>query len=90
MEHEPIIKEEEHFESIKEFWDELMKLTEEDDAEGVEYLLLHREFPYKKLPGEDEIYSWLKGRAENKLGRKLQVELNEEGIIVPINSEHNE
>ena len=71
----------------KEFWGELMELSENDDASQVEYLLLHRgEYGLKdtKLPGEDEIFTWLQGRAENKLGRKLQVELNDKGIIVPI------
>jgi len=90
MEQEPILKEEKHGESIKEFWGEVMKLVEEDDINGVEYLLLHRGFPYKKMPGEDEIYLWMEGRAENKLGRKLQVKFSEEGIIVPIDSEQEE
>ena len=67
-----------------------MELSENDDPSQVEYLLLHRgDFGLSevKLPGEDEIYMWLQGRAENKLGRKVQVELNEKGIIVPIASE---
>lgn len=89
-EHESIIKEE-HFENIKEYWDELMELVEDDDPNGVEYLLLNRgKFSKDKLPGEDEIWEWLKGRAENKLGRKLMVELNDKGIIVPIESKEEE
>ena len=85
-EHEAIIEEKEP-KSAREFWQELMKLTEEDDPSGVEHLLLHRGghgLLDKKLPAEDEIWIWLQGRAENKLGRKLLVELNEKGIIVPI------
>ena len=85
--------EEKELKSPQEFWDELMELSENDDASQVEYLLMHRgDFGLSdvKLPGEDEIYNWLQGRAENKLGRKLQVELNEKGIIVPIENERVE
>lgn len=86
-EHEPIVKEEKLNEDHKEFWEELNRLAEDDEVAQVEDLLIHRDFPYKRLPGEKELFVWLEGRATNKLGRKLQVELNEEGIIVPIKSE---
>jgi len=78
--------------SAHDLWGEIMSLTEEDDVSQVEYLLLHRAdfgLGETKLPGEDEIFAWLDGRAENKLGRKLLVKLNEKGIIVPIASEDN-
>lgn len=83
-EHEAI-KEEKRWENAEDYWNELMKLVEDDDVSSVEHLLLNRgDFQNEKLPGEDEIWQWLQGRAENKLGRKLLVELNEKGIIVPI------
>ena len=86
-----LITEEEHFENIKEYWGELMKLVEDDDPSGVEHLLLNRgKFIKDKLPGEDEVWEWLQGRAENKLGRKLMVKLNKDGIIAPIESEEAE
>ena len=67
-----------------------MKLVEDDDPSAVEHLLLNRGgFSEEKLPGEDEIWQWLQGQAENKLGRKLMVELNEKGIIVPLEAEKN-
>lgn len=79
------IVEEKHWENPEDYWSELLRLAEDDDVDGVEYLLLHRgKFKDNKLPGEDEIWQWLQGRAENKTGRKLLVELNEKGIIVPI------
>lgn len=85
-EHDAIIGENEP-KTAKEFWQELMKLVDEDDASGVEHLLMNRgDLMDTKLPGEDEIFTWLQGRAENKLGRNLLVELNEKGIIVPIES----
>lgn len=89
--HETTTQSETHWENSQDYWNELMRLTEEDDVSGVEYLLLHRgEFSNEKLPGEDEIWQWLQGRAENKLGRKLRVDFDKEtGIIVPIESEKN-
>lgn len=87
MEKESII-EEKQFKDVQEYWGELMKLVEDDDPSGVEHLLLNRgEFSEDKLPGEDEVWQWLQGRAENGLGRKLMVELNEKGIMVPIKPE---
>lgn len=89
-EHENLI-EEKHWKDAKEYWGELMKLVEDDDPSAVEHLLLNRgELSKEKLPGEDEIWQWLQGRAENKLGRKLMVELNEKGIIIPIEQKEEE
>ena len=89
-EHKSII-EEKHFEDIKEYWGELMKLVEDDDPSAVEHLFLNRgEFSKDKFANEDKIWAWLKGRAENKLGRKLLVELSEKGIIVTIGLEEDE
>jgi len=87
-EHEPII-EEKRPEVAIEFWNKVMQLVDDDDVSAVEHMFLERpenlmdtKLP-GKLPGEDKLWAWLQGRAENKLGRSLLVELNEKGIIVP-------
>lgn len=85
-EHDQLI-DDEHFENPKEFWGELLKRVEDEDPSGVEHMLLNRG-SVGKLPGEDEIWAWLQGMAENKLGRKLLVELDERGMIVPIESQN--
>jgi len=84
IEKEPII--EKKPKSAKEFWTEIMELADDDDFNQVEDMLIHRgdfDLENTKLPGEDKIFEWLQDRSAN-LGRKLQVELNEKGIIVPI------
>ena len=63
-----------------------MELADDDDLNQVEDMIIHRgDFGLEntKLPGEDEIFEWLQDRSAT-LGRKLQVELNKKGIIVPI------
>lgn len=82
LEEEPL--EEKHFKDIKAYWDEIMNRSENDDIDGVQRLLLQRgDFSDKKLPGEDEIWQWLKDRVANNPGQELLVELNEKCIIVP-------
>ncbi|MCX6721448.1 MAG: hypothetical protein NT026_02505, partial [Candidatus Staskawiczbacteria bacterium] len=55
----------------------------------LEYFLLHhpKNLESKKVRGEEELFGWLAENLEKKYGRKPMVELNEKGIIVPINAE---
>lgn len=78
MEHEPLV------ENVNEIQKRIDMWIEDDEPSQVEDYFLHREFPYTRLLDEKNIFAWLKGRAENKLGRKLLVKLSKEGLIVPI------
>jgi hypothetical protein len=92
MEREPSFEiEQEQWKDIEEYWGMLLDKVDEDDVEGAEYLLLHRD-DFHKLPGEDELfgwlmYEWLEKRLDEKLGRSPLVELNEKGVIAAIKTE---
>jgi hypothetical protein len=65
----------------RDYWDDVLKLAEDGNLEGVEALLEQRSAEYQKgkMPGEDEVWGELQ-----KLDKKqIHVKLNEKGIIVP-------
>ena len=83
-----IVPRKREWKSPEDYWAEVTELAGDDCVEGVQDLLLRSgNIKLSDIKGQEDLFAWLRGRAENKPNVRLEVELNEEGIIVPIKSE---
>ena len=80
MEKEKNLLEEKKWENIEEWWEDVMSAYKDGNGipNEVQGFFLARP-NFNKMPGEDELFKWLKDEIGEDL---LEVELNEKGIIV--------